>query len=650
MPIISSIVARRASNATKVSYNRLLIKKKTSYYLLYSFSLLYLFKESSRSNRSKSLRTFNSIQQTSSPTRAKKLINEMTTTKNLLESPRPPDPTLFIRAGTSGARHLFPIHLTESNYNGNLFSRSISRLRSHTPTTKLCTNIEMIRNVCLSIQTLEHFDISENDLDDLPLDICLLIHLETFNCSHNHLTNISNLFEKLIKLKDIDLSFNNFKRLPNVIYSFKHLIRLNCENNFIKTIDCDLLNLKHLKFLILDHNQLQTLDTVDFSQFKRLEYIHIAHNQLIKFPLNLYKLTHLKHLNLSHNRLTSFPIELLLINTLDVLNLSHNLITKLSPLSDAYKRTSLIFSIDLSFNQLTKFNDYLLFISLKLDLSNNKIQTIPQNLIKKLHYDTITNRELKIHNNPLIQPIIPSEILNNETPNAINILPVISNCFEEQQIDETVRQGFKICITGCKKSGKSSLAYCLEDYMPLIPDNKEERIVNVLQFPFHFQTINDHASKKPVELPKVTLPQIVMSVRKGMKPSNAPPRQRLETSLPPTPISHPPSVPLEPIKSLPVTVFDFNGSQEYYEHMSSFIDTNALHLICIHTADFHQTTPIDIEEVFNKNFDLISYPIITQLFQILQIFCEKVTERNGIMIIPIATCIDLYDKRSKEDK
>ncbi len=116
------------------------------------------------------------------------------------------------------------------------------------------------------------------------------------------------------------------------------------------------------------------------------------------------------------------------------------------------------------------------------------------------------------------------------------------------------------------------------------------------------------------------------------------------------PASHVTSVPLEPIKTLPLTIFDFNGSSKYYEHLSPFIDNNALHLICIHTADFHQTTPTDIEQVFNEIFDTKSCPIVRQLFQILQLLCEKGTKTNGIMIIPIATCIDLYDKRPKQDK
>jgi Leucine-rich repeat (LRR) protein len=399
-----------------------------------------------------------------------------------LAPPRPPDPTLFIRAGTSGVRHLFPIHLTDKDCNGELFSRSISRLRSRTPTTELCTNIEMIRNICSSIKTLQHFDVSENELNDLPLDITLLIELETLNCSHNQLIDIPDLFERLKHLKELDLSFNLYKHLPNVIYTFKLLIRLNCEHNFIVTINQNLLNLKRLKFLVFDHNQLESIDSIDFSQLKKLEYIHIAHNQLIRFPRGLHQLHYLKNVNLSYNRLTSVPVDLFLVSTLDVLNLSHNYITKLLPMPVAYKRVSMIFSIDLSFNQLTKFYDYLLLIALKIDVSNNKIRMISNDLVKKLNNEMIMSRELKINNNPLIQPVIPWELLNGDNSSSINTLRIIRHCFDEQQIDANVRQGFKISIIGPKNTGKTSLANCLEEYTPVNTDENDvetyERIIH----------------------------------------------------------------------------------------------------------------------------------------------------------------------------
>ncbi|UJR10108.1 hypothetical protein I4U23_014330 [Adineta vaga] len=610
MPVVPSLLGYRTSN----------INKGTS-----------RSKSVQRILPSKSLHISTTNQQTNSSTRLKKTSNRMNhSTNSFLEPPRAPDPKLFVHAGTSGVRHLFPIHLIDTDNKINAFPRSISRLRSRTATTERCTNIDMIRNICLSIPTLEHYDISENNLDDLPLDLCFLTILQTLNCSHNQLTLIPDSFEKLIHLKELDISFNHFKQFPTVISTFTHLIRLNCEHNFMQVIHENFINLKNLKTLILDHNLFENFDLIDFSQLKKLEYIHIAHNQLLKFPTNLHQLVYLKNINLSYNQLTTFPSELLLINTLDVLNLSHNNLTHLSHLPDAYKRTSLIFSIDLSFNQLTKFYDYLLWISIKLDLSNNGIQSIPKTVLRKINRDTLTNRELKIDNNPLIHPI---DILSEDHINTNNLLRILRNCLDEQQNHETVRQGFKICITGGKQTGKSSLAFCLEESMPCLFDKKDQGMVNILQFPFHFQTRTSQPTSTATS-------QSNLSKRK--KTSNILIKESTLSS-----ISRPS---IESIKTLPVTIFDFNGSSDYYEHMSSFIDTNAIHLICIHIAEFDQTMPTNMEEIFKETYNIRSHTVLAPLFQILQLLFEKVTRTNGILIIPIATHIDLYDNRTKQEK
>ena len=107
---------------------------------------------------------------------------------------------------------------------------------------------------------------------------------------------------------------------------------------------------------------------------------------------------------------------------------------------------------------------------------------------------------------------------------------------------------------------------------------------------------------------------------------------------------------VEPIKTLPLTIFDFSGNENYYDHLSPFLDTNALHLICIHPLDFHQGTPSDIEQVFKETFDRSMYPMVEQLLRILQLLCEKVTEKNRLMILPVATHMDLYEHQSAGDK
>jgi len=165
-------------------------------------------------------------------------------------------------------------------------------------------------------------------------------------------------------------------------------------------------------------------------------------------------------------------------------------------------------------------------------------------------------------------------------------------------------------------------------------------------------------SSQTDELPKIQLQRFEKDTRKRRQPSSRTSKRSISASklplpilLPPTPppVSFIPAIPLESIKVLPVTLFDFNGSSDYYDHMLPFIDTNALHLICIHTANFHQATSANIEDIFKQTFNLSSSSIIRQLFQLLQLLCDKATKTHAIMIIPIATCIDLYDKRPKEE-
>jgi hypothetical protein len=167
------------------------------------------------------------------------------------------------------------------------------------------------------------------------------------------------------------------------------------------------------------------------------------------------------------------------------------------------------------------------------------------------------------------------------------------------------------------------------------------------------------SNTKPGELPKIQLQRFEKDTRKRRNPSAQTSKQPVSVSnqpplpfLPPPPSTVPatPSIPPELIKVLPLTIYDFNGSPEYYEHMSLFIDTNALYFICIQTADFHQSTPANIEDIFNGKFDRSSSDILKQLFQLLQLLSEKATKTHAIVILPIATCIDLYDKRPKEDK
>ena len=111
------------------------------------------------------------------------------------------------------------------------------------------------------------------------------------------------------------------------------------------------------------------------------------------------------------------------------------------------------------------------------------------------------------------------------------------------------------------------------------------------------------------------------------------------------------TTPAESTKVIPLTIFDFNGSATYYDHMSPLLDNHSLHLICVSIADFHQLSSRAIDDVFNGKLTLSSTSnLINELIQILQLLCDKATKTRAIMILPIATCVDLYEERPKQDQ
>lgn len=187
-------------------------------------------------------------------------------------------------------------------------------------------------------------------------------------------------------------------------------------------------------------------------------------------------------------------------------------------------------------------------------------------------------------------------------------------------------------------------------------------LILVHQFPFRLTNANEPAAKTttaPPETSKFPSQRSENEGRKRRNPATSSNKFSVLNALPAAtpliaaapPILSTPSLPTaDAIKMVPVTIFDFNGSPEYYDHISLFLDTHALHLVCVPTTEFHQAAPKVMEDVFNGKFDVTSSTIFSQLIQILQFLCDKASKTRAIMILPIATCIDLYETRPAEDR
>ncbi len=114
-----------------------------------------------------------------------------------------------------------------------------------------------------------------------------------------------------------------------------------------------------------------------------------------------------------------------------------------------------MFVCDISSNSLIRFYDFLLIIAKNIDLSSNKIKNVQNKTIERLTTKQIESKILKLEENPLISP--PIEVCKLG-------LKYIKNWFEEEAKKIQLNKGFKILLFGEQGSGKTTLAYALEDF------------------------------------------------------------------------------------------------------------------------------------------------------------------------------------------
>lgn len=211
-----------------------------------------------------------------------------------------------------------------------------------------------------------------------------------------------------------------------------------------------------MRTLILDGNALTQLDD-SLRTLEKLEYFHASNNAIHTIQYAHFKnnLNSLRQLDLSGNKLQTISTELFTLPHLEWLNLANNLIGKLPAVHSSHVRAIPIYSLDLSGNQLSKFYDYVLHLAHVVDMSANRLKTLPKKSISKLSESELSSRVLKLDANPMVDP--PMDVCADG-------LRSIREYFEEEARHVQLNKGFKIVILGECKSGKTSLAYALEDY------------------------------------------------------------------------------------------------------------------------------------------------------------------------------------------
>jgi len=131
----------------------------------------------------------------------------------------------------------------------------------------------LTQEVCV-LSNLSFLDVSSNLLHNIDF-VKVLTNLQQLHCTHNQLTNISNL--KLKHLEEIDLSFNAIETISGIKMLPKLKI-LKLQNNNLSTLT-NAGSVKSLQELHLDDNNICSIKNIT-EQFPNLEILHISANAI----------------------------------------------------------------------------------------------------------------------------------------------------------------------------------------------------------------------------------------------------------------------------------------------------------------------------------------------------------------------------------
>lgn len=186
-------------------------------------------------------------------------------------------------------------------------------------------NLSYLPNSLEKLDSLS-LNLSENDFDNIPIEITKISNLFSLNLSSNLLLDtLSSQIGLLTTLKTLDLSFNEISRLPPEIKNLKALEKLDLSYNSIDSLSPQIGGLSSLKELYLQ-NTFPIFEKEDTTSPFYVKSIvsSLKYGRLVYLPKEIGRLTELVRLDLSGNLLQYLPNEVKNLTKLKWINLRHN--------------------------------------------------------------------------------------------------------------------------------------------------------------------------------------------------------------------------------------------------------------------------------------------------------------------------------------
>lgn len=289
---------------------------------------------------------------------------------------------------------------------------------------------EIPREMC-EFERLIEFDLSKNPLKSLPQSFLMLRTLKKLNISHCGFSLFPTILSDLKGLTDIDISYNSLEKLSPLV-GLTNLKSLNISCCFLKNLPERFLEPTTLTKLVAIDNQIseltgieiETLEHLDLSDnnlesvnsinTKNLTYLNLSRNSISTLSSDICKLK-LKTILLSGNQIKELPLEFPHLRELRVLDLSNNRLKEFSGMDNFTQLESLnlrcnelkkltlskclqfLTHVDVSMNYLSEFKGFLQCNNLiSLNASDNLIQELEQDIThaKKLVNLDLNNNEI----------------------------------------------------------------------------------------------------------------------------------------------------------------------------------------------------------------------------------------------------------------
>ncbi|XP_078694333.1 uncharacterized protein LOC144923569 [Branchiostoma floridae x Branchiostoma belcheri] len=248
---------------------------------------------------------------------------------------------------------------------------------------------------------LVHLNLSHNLLEDVPRCVTELKNLETLNMNHNKIRVLGDAVKMLNTLRSFDVSSNYIEEIPFAILQMESLEGFNCSHNNVA------------RWLEPSNGERQVSRTP-------LVFLKLSHNSLEDVPRFVKDLKNLSEVDLSYNKIGANVGDEMLNEQLDdlfclpsvtALLLSNNNIKTLP--QDMTRVSETMQTIDLSNNEIGEVPEALLLMPnlIALYLGSNKIKELPtgldfNKLSPNLHDIDLSNNE--IHDVPLDLWFLPS--------------------------------------------------------------------------------------------------------------------------------------------------------------------------------------------------------------------------------------------------